>query len=194
MIFWLLKIIFFIPLLIVFPARVIGRKNLVKKGRVILAPNHQTLNDPIFLALHLFRRFNFMAKSPLFEKKFKSSFLRQLGAFPVHTSSSDIASVKKTLRLLNDDKALCIFPEGRRIKTEESNQLKNGVVMFALKTKSPINPAFFMKKTNAFVFNTIIIGKPIYLYEMEEFKDKKIDKELLEKASLVLSKAIHNLK
>lgn len=194
MLFWIIKILFYIPLSIVFPVRVIGKKTLPKKGRLIFCANHQTLNDPIIIALKFTRRFRYMAKAPLFEKKFLRWFLTKMGAFPVHPSSSDITSVKKTLKYLNNDEALCIFPEGRRNKTSEDNKLKNGVAMFALKTKSPIVPAHFVKRTYAFTFNTLIVGKPIYLHEMEEFKDKKIDKELLQKASEIINKEIHKLK
>ncbi len=194
MLFWILKILFFLPLFIVYPVRVIGRKNLPKKGRVILSANHQTLNDPIIVGLKFSRRFRFMGKSPLFQKKFNNWFLTKMGAYPVHTSSSDLVSVKKTLRFLNNNEAVCIFPEGARLKTSESNDLKHGVAMFALKTNSPIVPAHFVKKTNAFTFNTLLVGKPLLLSEMEQFKDKKIDKELLQQASEVLSKEIHKLK
>lgn len=194
MLFWILKIIFFIPCLIIYPVRVVGRKNLPKEGRLILSANHQTLNDPIIIGLKLSRRFNYMGKAPLFKNKFFSWFLRKMGAFPVHTSSSDISAVKTTLQLLNKNKALCIFPEGARLKTNESNELKSGVALFALKTKSPIIPAHFVRKTNAFTPNTLIIGKPFNLSEMVEFKDKKIDKDLLKEASKIISKHIHKLK
>ena len=194
MLFWILKILFYIPALLIYPTRVIGRKNLPKTGRVILAPNHQTLNDVIIIGFHFTRRFKYMAKMPLFKHKFGSWFLKKVGAYPVHTSSSDLVAVKITLRHLNNDEALCIFPEGARLKTSESNELKSGVAMFALKTKSPIVPAHFVKKTNAFTFNTLLVGKPFYLSEMPEFKDKKIDKEILAQASKVISKEIHKLK
>lgn len=194
MLFWILKIIFFLPSLIVYPVRVVGRKNLPKEGRLILSANHQTLNDPIIVGLKLIRRFHYMGKAPLFKNKLFAWFLKKMGAYPVHTSSSDINAVKNTLQLLNKDKALCIFPEGARLKTSESNELKSGVALFALKTKSPIVPAHFVRKTNAFVPNTLIIGKPFHLSEMEEFKGKKIDKDLLKEASKVISKHIHKLK
>lgn len=195
MLFWIIKIIFFIPLLIVYPVKIIGRRNIPKTGKLIFCPNHQTLNDPIIIGLKIHRRrFRFMGKSPLFEKKINNWFLRKMGAYPVHTSSSDIVAVKNTLKFLKNEEAVCIFPEGARLKSSESNELKNGVSMFALKSKSPIVPAYFVKKTMAFVPNTLIIGKPINFSEMEEFKGKKIDKELLELASKKLSKEIHKLK
>lgn len=195
--FYILLTIVFIPFFIIYPCRIVGRKNIPKKGRMILAPNHQTLNDPIIIAHRLAsrRRFRFMSKAPLFKKKWADKFLRSLGAYPVDNKNpnGDINAVKTTLSHLKNDRAVCIFPEGARLKTSESNQVKNGVAMFALKTNSPIIPAYFIKKTNAFVFNKLLIGKPIELYNMEEFKDKKIDKELLDKASEIIKNEIHKL-
>ena len=196
MLFYILKAIAFIPLgLFIYPTRVIGRRNIPKKGRMIFCPNHQTLNDPIIVALRVHsRRFHFMAKAPLFKYKFSNWFLRKLGAFPVHHGQNDIEAVKTTLKYLKNDKAMCIFPEGARLRTEDANDLKNGVVNFALKTGSPIVPSVFVKKTNAFTFNTFIIGKPFNLSEMEEFKDRKIDKDLLNEASQYLKDQIHGLR
>ena len=194
MLFWILKIIFFLPLQLIYPVKVVGRKNLPKKGRVILAPNHQTLNDAIMVGLEFPRRFRFMAKAPLFQNKFSGWFLRQIGAYPVHTSSSDVTAVKTTLRHLKNEKAVCIFPEGKRVKAGENADLKNGVAMFALKTKSPVVPAQFVKRTYAFKPNTLLVGEPIYLHEIPEFKGKKIDRELLDQASLVIASQMKQLK
>lgn len=188
------KVLFYIPSLIVYPVRVIGKSNLPKKGRVILTPNHQTNNDAVIIFFKFNKKFHYMAKKPLFKYKISNWFLRKMGAYPVHTSSSDLSAVKKTLTLLKNDEQLCIFPEGARLKTSQSNKLKNGVAMFALKTKTPIVPAHFVKKTNAFRLNTLLVGKPFNLSEMDDFKDKKIDKELLSKASEVISNHIHKLK
>ena len=46
----------------------------------------------------------------------------------------------------------------------------------------------------AFVPNKLIIGKPLELYNMEQFKDKKIDKELLDEASNIIKKNILDLR
>ena len=50
MLFYILLILFFIPLNIVLPCRVVGKNNVPKKGRIIFSANHQTLNDPILVA------------------------------------------------------------------------------------------------------------------------------------------------
>lgn len=114
--------------------------------------------------------------------------------YPVNRKQNDIKAVKTTLRLLNENKALCIFPEGTRLETEEVNEVKNGVALFALKTKSPIVPSIFVKKPRLFRFNTYIIGEPFTLSEMPEFKDKPINKESLNLASAIISYRMNILK
>lgn len=194
MIFYLLYILCWLPVHILFPTKVIGKKNLIKNQRMILSANHQTLNDAILVAIYLPLRFKYMAKASLFHNKLFGWFLKKVGAYPVHAGQTDLASVKKTLQYLKEDQAVCIFPEGTRLTSDEQNQLHNGVVMFSLKTKSPIVPAMFMKKTLAFRTNTFVIGKAIRLYEMEEFQDKKLTQETLDKASNILREAIYGLK
>lgn len=194
MIFYLLYILCWLPVHILFPTKVIGKKNLIKNQRMILSANHQTLNDAILVAIYLPLRFKYMAKASLFHNKLFGWFLKKVGAYPVHAGQTDLASVKKTLQYLKEDQAVCIFPEGTRLTSDEQNQLHNGVVMFSLKTKSPIVPAMFMKKTLAFRTNTFVIGKAIRLYEMDEFQDKKLDKETLDKASNILRESIYKLK
>lgn len=72
-------IILYIPLLIIFPTRVTGKKNIPKKGRVIFCTNHQTLADPVIIAYKLTRRrFKYMAKKPLFKNKLLGPILKGL--------------------------------------------------------------------------------------------------------------------
>lgn len=195
MLFWIIKIILFIPSLILLPTRIVGRKNLPKKGRLILISNHQTLNDAPIIGLRLHRKIFFMAKQPLFRNKFSNWFFTKMRAYPVKQNSSDLNAVKKTLRLLSNEQAVCIFPEGQRLKfkKEDDEDIKNGVAMFALKTKSPIVPTYFVNKTLLFRFNKLIIGKPFNLSEIEEFAGKKINKELLDKASLYIAEQMLSL-
>lgn len=194
MLYYIIKYLMYIPLrFFIIPTKVIGKRNVPKKGRLLLCANHQSNWDPIYIGIYIPRRFYFMGKAPLFKKKFNNWFLRKMGAYPVHHKENDIESVKTTLKHLKDEHALCIFPEGARLKTEEEHDLKNGVVNFALKTKSPIVPAAFMKKTKAFTSNILIVGEAFNLSEMEQFAGRKIDKEALNEASKILKIKIHGL-
>lgn len=196
MLFWILWLIL-TPLICIFlPTRIIGKKYIktIKGKASIFACNHQTMNDPIILKCRVNTRFKLVAKSGLFKSKFGKWFFTKLGAYPVNRGGNDISFVKNTLGFLKDQKSIVIFPEGTRVKVGETVELKNGVSMFALKTDCYIIPAFFKKRTNPFVFNTLLIGEPFKFSDYEELKDQKPSKEILNTASNILSEKLSFLK
>ena len=195
MLYYILLIIVFIPGLILFPTIIRGSKNLPRKGRMILACNHQSNLDAVLIAMKLTkRRFNYMAKAELFKNKFIGAFYKSMGMYPINREKNDIQAVKKTLSLLKNEKAICIFPEGTRIENTEMNDAKNGVALFALKTKSPIVPACFLTKPGIFKPNKLVIGEPFNLSEMPEFIDQPINKDTLNMATEILSNKMKELK
>ena len=195
MIFTICFILAFLPVTILLPTFVKGRKSIPRKGKFILACNHQSALDPIVIAIKLSkRRYRFMAKKEAFKNKLGGWFMRKIGAYPVDRSGNDINAIKTTFKHLKDGKAVCIFPEGHRMETENGGELKNGVVMISLKTQTPIIPCVFKRKPKLFRFNRMQVGEPLKLYEMDEFKDKKIDKELLDLASDYLAQKFNELR
>ena len=195
MLFYILYTLLVIPCMILFPTAVKGYRNLPRKGRMILVCNHQSNMDAILIGIRIpKRRFYFMAKAEVFKNKFLSWFFTSIGMYPVNREKNDIQAVKKTLSLLKKEKALCIFPEGTRHEAEEMQDAKNGVALFALKTKSPIVPSCFIKKPRLFRLNKLIVGEPFNLSEMDEFKDQPASKEILEKATAIITEKINGLK
>ena len=59
--------------------------------------------------------------------------------------------------------------------------------MLAIKTKAPIVPVWIKKKPKIFVLNTLKFGQP---FTLDEFYDKKLDKENLDKISKLLTEKI----
>jgi len=51
-----LHLLFFIPLFILYPAIIVGRKNIRRKGKLILVCNHQSNIDPVIIWNRVFRR------------------------------------------------------------------------------------------------------------------------------------------
>lgn len=196
MILWI-AIILLAPYIFIFlPTRVIGKKFIkrIKKQPSIIGCNHQTNNDAIFLKIRVSRKAKFMAKSELFKNKLFGGILKRLGGYPVNRGGNDIQAVKTTLGYLKDNKQIVIFPEGTRVKANDSAELKNGLVMFALKTDCYVIPMIFRKTTKPFIFNTLLIGKPFKFSEHEAFNNVKITKETLNQASEVLMKKMNYLK
>lgn len=196
MVFWISWLLLAPFVFIFFPTRIIGKKYIkkVKKESAITSCNHQSNIDPIILKARVNTSYKLMSKDTLFRKKFSAWYMSKLGAYPVKRGQNDLGAVRKTLGYLKANNHLVIFPEGTRIQDGELSELKNGLVMFALKSDCYVIPSVFKKKPRFLMLNTLLIGKPFRFSEMEEFKDKKLDKELMEKASEVLSDKMKYLK
>ena len=136
------------------------------KGGCIVAANHISLFDPVIIACALKRPIHYMAKAELFRKKFSSWFLKNLNAFPVDRSKADINAVKTALSLLKNNHILGIFPQGKRVAPNESQDAKLGAVQFAFKTKCPIIPVGIHTKggkVGLFKRITVSFGEPVFL-------------------------------
>ena len=165
--YWFIKIILYIPLRIICPTFVKGRKNL-GKGKAILVCNHQSNLDPILISLLIAKQPYFLAKQELFKGKVTSKFFSHIGAIPVDRNNVSVSTIKSVLKTLKQNKRVVIFPEGTRkkITLEESENLKNGAAMFALKGQCNIVPMYFTRKPGFFRFTKLIIGKPIKYDEL----------------------------
>ncbi len=160
----------------IMPIRIIGREKLIYNKGVLMAANHQSFWDPIFIAMVYKEPMYFMAKKELFKFKPFGALLSALGAFPVERGHADLKAVKKALGILKGEKTLLLFPEGTRVQTGEQADVKHGVAMFALKTASPIQPIALFGGFKPFCRTYVVIGDPIYY---DEYFDKKIDNEIL---------------
>ena len=176
MIFWICFWIIFLPIVIVFPIKKVGKKNLkeLKGKNYILACNHMSNLDGVMLDIKFFKKFRFLAKKELFEKKFNNFFMRALGGVPVDRKQADPRAIKETFRLIAENKKIAIFPQGTRAKTVhiEDGSAKEGVAMFAIRTNTPVVPMMYDRKLKPFRRAKLIIGKPIYPDETRK-KDKE---------------------
>lgn len=186
--YWFCKVLVWLPLTILFPTRQVKLAKKIK-GKCIFVCNHRSNMDMVIVA-HKNWRFRpyVLAKQELFKNKFISSILKSYGGIPVNRKSVELSTVKKCLSILKEDKKLFIFPEGTR--NEDMSEVKNGAVMFAIKTKTPIVPVYIKKKPKVFSFNKITYGEP---FDLSEFYDKKLDKDVLNSASEIMENKIKDL-
>ena len=192
--YWVLFVLVFVPFLIIAPVKVFGKKNIKKGQKYIVVCNHKSFFDPIILDLKLRRKIRFIAKKELWKGKEKSYlFDNVLGCIPVDRSKGlTLSATKEIYNLLNSNQSLGLFPEGKRYAdTEHDISVKNGACMFAIKTKTPILPCFFVKHPRFFRFNRLLIGKP---FELSEFYGKKLNKETLNSASEIIIQKLTALK
>jgi 1-acyl-sn-glycerol-3-phosphate acyltransferase len=89
------------------------------------------------------------------------------------------------MKALKENKKLFIFPEGTRLKddTKDLGELKSGLALIAIKTKTPIVPIWIKKRPKLFRKSVYVIGKP---FELSEFYGQKLDEETLKKANEIV--------
>src|SRR5580658_8452996 len=113
MTYWVLKVILTPVLRLTFRVRTSGTNHVPKKGAVILASNHQSFIDSIFLPLVVRRRVTFVAKAEYFESWKTAWFFRAVGMIPLKrgggpASARALAAAKE---VLDSGGVLGIYPE-----------------------------------------------------------------------------------
>lgn len=149
--------------------KTIREGELPKKGSYIIASNHLSNTDPVFVGLTSKRRVYFMAKVELFKNKFFGGLIRILGAFPVTRGANDGKAIATGEDLLHDGKVLTIFIEGGRTKNGELMRPRSGCAVIARQTKCPVVPVCITvtgKHKNALSKRVVHIGKPLSYEEL----------------------------
>lgn len=122
--------------------RVEGRSGLPATGPVILAANHRSFLDSLFLPLVLGRRVTFVAKAEYFDSKKTAWFFRGVGQIPIRReggSASDGALAAAT-EVLEAGGVFAIYPEGTRTRDGFTHRGHTGVARLSLRTGAPIVP------------------------------------------------------
>lgn len=148
MFYWLLKYIVLGPwLYLVGRPTFEGADNFPKEGAALLAINHLSAADWLFLPLRAPRRITFLAKSEYFtgtglEGKLKRFFFAQTGQVPIDRTNADAATaaMETGARVLAEGEILGMFPEGTRSPDGKLYRGKTGAARMALKTGVPIIP------------------------------------------------------
>ena len=148
MLYWFLKLFVLGPVLrTLFRPKIIGRKNFPRKGAAILASNHVSFSDSIFLPLVAPRRITFLAKSEYFtgrgiKGKLSKAFFAGVGQVPIDRSGgrASEAAIQTGLSILRNGELLGIYPEGTRSPDGRLYRGRTGVARMALEAGVPIVP------------------------------------------------------
>ena len=148
--------------------KVKGREN-VPDGAAMVCPNHSSYFDPILvsLALGIEHYVHYVAKIELFNVPFLSPLIRKLGAISVDRNSSDISTIKASLKYLKKGEKVAIFPEGRRATADEEVSAKYGAVKLAERAGVPVVPIFVPRKKPLFRRLWLVVGEPYYIQAQE---------------------------
>ncbi len=143
----LLKAILLPLLSLIFRPKVEGLSHVPTNGPAIIASNHLSFSDSIFMPLVIPRRVTFLAKSEYFTGKgikgrATAATFRALGQVPVDRSGgrSSEAALETGLRILREGKLLGIYPEGTRSPDGRLYRGRTGIARMALESGVPVIP------------------------------------------------------
>lgn len=142
MLYWVLKAVLTPLLHACFRIRVEGRDRVPRSGPVILAANHRSFLDSIFLPLVVRRRVTFVAKAEYFDDPRTAWFFRGVGQIPIrreggHASERALAAA---MEVLTAGGVFGIYPEGTRTRDGYLHRGHTGVARLALRSGAPVVP------------------------------------------------------
>lgn len=147
MFYWFMKHIVAGPLLkTIFRPWVVGADRVPQTGGVILASNHLSFIDSVFLPLVIERNMVFLAKSDYFTGRGLKGwatrmFFTATGMLPIDRSGEGVRSPLNTgLRVLAGGHALGIYPEGTRSPDGRMYRGRTGVARMVLEARVPVIP------------------------------------------------------
>jgi 1-acyl-sn-glycerol-3-phosphate acyltransferase len=125
---------------LLFKVSIEGLENVPKGGAVILASNHHSFSDSIFLPMMLNRRVTFVAKAEYFERKRTKWFFSMMGQIPIKRGGGPAA--ERALQAAEDvlvaGGVFGIYPEGTRSPDGRLYKGRTGVARLALRTNAPV--------------------------------------------------------
>ncbi len=178
MFYWFLKWIAIGPLLrVIFRPQVEGEENVPEDGPAILASNHLSYADWLFMPLTLTRRVTFVAKAEYFTTPgikgwFQKKFFSGAGQVPIDRGGASAAegALSSARRILESGELFGIYPEGTRSHDGRLYRGKTGVARLALETGVPVVPVAVLgtdvvappgKKFGTFTRPGVRFGKPL---------------------------------
>lgn len=193
MLYWFLKHFFFGPYMrSTFRPWVSGAENIPATGPVILASNHISVVDSVFLPLSIRRRVTYLAKSDYFTgtgvKGFVlRTFMNGIGQLPIDRSGGKAseASLDTGLQVLRRGGVLGIYPEGTRSPTGKLYRGRTGVARMILEGKVQVVPVAMFDTDKAMPIGSripkvrrigIVIGEPL---DFSRFEGLESDRFIL---------------
>jgi 1-acyl-sn-glycerol-3-phosphate acyltransferase len=148
LLYWLMKYVLVGPWLrLLYRPWVQGMEHIPDDGPAILASNHLSFSDSIFLPLMVDRPITFLAKSDYFtgrgvKGRLIAWFFGAVGQVPVDRTGgrASEAAITTGLRVLGEGTLLGIYPEGTRSPDGRLYRGKTGVARMALESQVPVIP------------------------------------------------------
>ncbi len=190
MFYWFLKLIALGPVIqLVFRPRVSGEEYVPEEGAAILASNHLSYADWLFMPLAIPRRVTFVAKAEYFTTPglkgwFQRKFFAGAGQVPIDRSGATAAegALNSARTILEEGDLFGIYPEGTRSHDGRLYRGKTGVARLALECHVPVIPVAVVgtdvvappgKKFGQFTRPIVRFGPPLDFSRYEGMEDDR---------------------
>lgn len=173
----------------IFRPWVIGAENIPTEGAVILASNHLSFVDSIFLPLVIDRDMVFLAKSDYFTGKGIKGwatrwFMKGTGMLPIDRSGGKAseASLNTGLKVLSEGRVLGIYPEGTRSPDAKLYRGRTGIARMVLEGHVPVIPVAMIDTEKVMPIGSkwpklrrigIIFGEPLDFSRFEGLEEDR---------------------
>lgn len=127
-----------------------GQEHIPPMGPLVIASNHLSMWDPIYIYCYVQRKMNFMAKAELFNIPVIGWIVRHMNGFPVNRHRLDRQAIKSAAEVMSRKEALLIFPEGTRSKDGQLLPFYDGASLFALRSQAWILPVALVNTPRTF--------------------------------------------
>jgi len=184
-------------LMALFRPKVKGLRNVPHLGPLIIASNHLSFSDSIFMPLVVPRKVTFLAKSEYFTSPGLKGFIKKitfiaLGQVPVDRSGgrASEAAIITGLSVLESGDCIGIYPEGTRSPDGRLYKGRTGIARLAIESGAPVIPvAMFntaeIQPTGQVVPKVrrveMIFGEPMYFENYGDSTDQKVLREVTDR-------------
>jgi len=148
--YWVLKAVLSPIFRLLWRVHVEGREHLPARGAVILAPNHVSFCDSLFVPLVVRRRVTFVAKAEYFDSWKTAWFFRAAGQIPMRREggSASERALATAREVLEGGGILGVYPEGTRSPDGRLYRGHTGVARLALACRVPVVPVGLVGTTD----------------------------------------------
>ena len=163
------------------------------KGRAIIISNHTWWMDPITLILTFWKRrlYTLAAVEVLGPGRLARWIRNRLLFVDVDRTKLDIRSFSNCVKLLQEERCLLIFPEGRFVFEDDIQPFKGGTALMAIQTGTPIYPVYIHGYYKAFHPIYMAVGDPI---DVQGLIDGTPDSEKIQQLNANLHDRVQELR
>ncbi|WP_457098227.1 lysophospholipid acyltransferase family protein [Microbacterium sp. P5_E9] len=207
MFYWLMKYVVIGPIVkAIFRPWIVGRRNIPQTGAAILASNHLSFVDSVFLPLMIDRPVAFLAKSDYFTGKGLKGwatrvFFKGTGMIPIDRSGGKAseASLNTGLQVLGHGDLLGIYPEGTRSPDGRLYRGRTGIARMALEAHVPVVPVVMVDTDTMMPIGRrmpriarvgVVIGEPL---DFSRFEGMAGDRYILRSVTDEIMVALHRI-